>query len=197
MAHRQTAPSRLRHHHRHRPLRLIVAGLVALATTAACTPGEAEVQDGSAIAYEDGPITEAEYRTIVAAVRQCMMDLGYDVTEIEMRPDGVTYWFGIEGGTGEDLSSADDHEACAWEYNLPQAEVAYQEQNVLTGAEWEASFDDFIACLEDAGISGITPEDSLKTITVRVQEFENAGNNGSAATVCMNDYSPRIFGGEI
>ncbi|MBZ2199714.1 hypothetical protein [Occultella gossypii] len=165
-----------------------------LLTLAACSSAAPEAQEPAGLAYEGGSISEAEYVALVSAVRQCMVDKGYDVDPVEMRDDDLTYGFSIGGGQVGDTSSGQDLAACEQPLNFADAEIAFQEQNVLTGAEREQVMAEFITCLDDAGVPGITEQDSLEEITQRMVELEESGGDVQPAMACTNQYASRIFG---
>lgn len=178
--------------------RLLGAALLVViaAALAGCSHDSTSTEaDGSAIGYDGGEITEAEYVQIVGAARQCMVDLGYDATEVEKRPDGLTYWFAIEGGAVGDSDTADDHQRCVEQYDLPQAEVAYQDQNVVTGAEREVILADFAQCMDKAGFPGATLYDSYEEILDRIAVATDYGRLDTEASRCLTDYGSRLYGG--
>ncbi|NHT18051.1 hypothetical protein [Cellulomonas sp. IC4_254] len=146
--------------------------------------------------YSAGPITEAEYLSIVRAVHSCMADEGYDVEDVERRTDGVTYGFQFSGsGTGSGSSSGQqDLVACEERYGLMAAEIAFQDQVSLSGAEREAVYGQLIACLDGAGVTGITSSSTAADVGQAIQQLERAGTDVTDATTCWNQYSTRLFG---
>lgn len=170
---------------------LVLGSLVLLS---ACTAPEPEAHGVSAIAYEGGPITEAEYLAIVTATHQCMVEKGYDVGPVEMRDDDLTYTFSIYGGEVGGEANGRALHACEQPFNYAEAEVAYQDQNILTGAEREQVYAEFIACLEEAGIPGVSEQDSMDEIVRRLDELGAAGGDPDPGLTCVAEYSGRIFG---
>lgn len=174
--------------------RALAVALLAVALLGGCSNGEEAPADVSALVYEGGEITEAEYLALVGAVHQCMADKGYEVGPLEMREDGITYGFSITGGQVGDTSSSQDFAACELPLNFAEAEIAYTEQNVLTGAERERLQAEFLACLEDAGVAGVTANESLEEITQRILRLEESGEDPDEALACVNQYASRLFG---
>jgi hypothetical protein len=166
---------------------------------AACAPTQ-ETPTPS-LSYGGGQITEAQYVGIVRAVRECMVELGYDVTEVEPRRDGVTYGFGISGrgstglqSDGRTASAPDDQVVCEEQYGLMEAELAIQDQQALTGAELEAVFADFAACLEAAGLAGVGSGDSARDAQEAMDRFVEAGGDGEPVGACWTQYASQLFG---
>lgn len=131
---------------------------------------------------------------IVYAIRSCMLDQGFDANPVEMRSDGLTYTFTVSGGTPGDTTIMEARDGCSMKFNFWEAEVAYQEQNVVTGAEREEMWKNFISCLDDAGVPGVTDTETLEEISQRIAALEDAGHDTSAAATCLNDFANRIFG---
>lgn len=177
-----------------RQLAMICGLAIALAALSGCGTSTPEPVDPSPLAYEGGPITEAEYHAIVVAIRSCMVDKGYDASPVELRADGLTYTFTISGGGVGDESTPDDWDECSMRFNFWEAEVAYQDQNSTTGAEREALFEEFIVCMDEAGFPGVTPQDDYEEITDRIAVATNNGELDSEAFGCLTDYAPRLFG---
>lgn len=172
----------------------LAAALLTVSLLGACSDGDDRPDDVSALAYEGGEITEAAYLALVSAVRQCMADKGYEVGPIEKREDRVTYGFAITGGQVGDTSSSQDFAACELPLNFADAEIAYQEQNVLAGAERERLQGEFLACLEAAGVGGVTADVPLEEITQRILRLEESGENPDEAFACVSQYASRLFG---
>lgn len=169
---------------------------VALVLLAGCS-GTA-VPDGPAPgpSYSAGPITEAQYVAIVRAVHACMVDKGYDVEDVSRRTDGVTYGFQFSGsGTGSgSLSGQQDLVECEERYGLMAAEIAFQDQVALSGAEREAVYGQLIACLDAAGVTGITSASTALDVGAAIESLERSGADVSAATTCWTQYSTQLFG---
>jgi len=123
-----------------------------------------------------------------------MDDKGWDVTPVEMRSDGLTYTFSVQGGTPGDTSAMDDRLDCEGQFNLPDAEVAYQAQHALSGAEREAVFREFAGCMENAGVPGITVRDTVQHVAELVVGLGEAGEDNSAAVACLDQYGSRLYG---
>lgn len=173
---------------------VLVTAVAVLAAVAACSPTEPSTEGASALAYDGGEITEAQYVAIVAASRQCMVEKGYDVGPLEMRDDNLTYGFTISGGEVGSTSTSHALADCEQPLNYAAAEIAYQEQNILTAAEREQVLGELMACLEEAGVSGASAGDSLPDLTQRVVEIEAAGGDAEPGFTCLSEYSSRIFG---
>lgn len=138
---------------------------------------------------------------IVRAVRQCMVDKGYDVNEVKKRPDGVTFGFTFSGGagtqvdaSGKTVSGPDDQAACEQQYGLMEAELAIQDQNAATGAEREATFADFAACLDTAGVHALSSADTVSQVQDKIARAVNDGGDGDAAGACWTQYKAQLFG---
>lgn len=168
--------------------------LVALLLMTACGSDEQVVPTPS-VSYGGGTITEAEYVSIVRAVRHCMMEKGYETDEVEKRQDGVTYGFGFSGGGGQRTTNGqEDLVSCEQEFALMEAELAFQDQHALTGAEREAAFSEFTSCMSAAGVSGITSALSVVEVQERMAELAEAGEDDSAAVACWTQHKSQLFG---
>lgn len=172
---------------------ILAVGVVAGALLGGCS-SPPEPEDVSALTYEGGDITEAEYVALVTASQQCMAEKGYDVGPVELRDDQLTYGYSIYGGQVGDTSASQDIAECEQPLNFAEAEIAYQEQHVLSGAERERVQAEFLTCLEDAGVAGVTADDSLEQITDRILQLQQSGEDTDAAMVCVNQYGSRLFG---
>lgn len=172
-----------------------VLGVLVL-LVAGCSSPARPVEPAPGPSYSSGPITEAEYVTIVRAVHTCMADKGYDVADVALRPDGVTYGFQFSGAgtsTGS-LSGQQDLVDCEQHYGLMEAELAYQDYALLSGAEREAVYGQLIACLDAAGVAGITSSATALDVGKAIEAVERTGADVSAATTCWTQYSTQLFG---
>ncbi len=175
--------------HRSRGLALVV-----LATSlAACGAGGAASTTAGVDPYEGGEISEARYKGIVQYVRDCMEEQGYSVTDVYQRDDGLTYAYDFEDRMGDD-----DFELlseCEGEVHLMDAEVAYQDQNTLTGAEREEQFALFAECMTNAGVE-VTAADDGAAVAEKMRAFVDGGGAEMPVTSCYTRYSTRLYGFE-
>jgi hypothetical protein len=174
----------------------VLALVVACALTAACGPAD-DAEPAPAVSYAGGDITEAQYVSIVRAVHACMVDKGYDVDDVTKRTDGVTYGFtfsGSGGGDGPSPNRQQDLVACEQQYGLMEAELAYQDQVALGGADREVVFAELAECLDTAGVPGVTSADSAQDVQDRIAALTDSGQDSSAAAACWTSYSTRLFG---
>lgn len=151
----------------------------------------------TSVAYDGGEITEDEYVAIVSAVRTCMVERGFDVSEVQKRMDGVSYGITISGGDGPgDTTTQENLLACEARVNLMEAELAYQAQSVLAGAERDVIFDRFQACMTSAGFPGIAPEDSARDILDRLGPVIEERGRGTVepAEDCWNMFGVLLYG---
>jgi len=171
-------------------------GLAALLLLGGCTQAGEMAEPAPGPSYSAGPITEAEYLSIVRAVHTCMADEGYDVEEVERRTDGVTYGFQFSGsGTGDGSSSGQqDLVACEERYGLMAAEIAFQDQVALSGAEREAVYAQLVECLDGAGVTGITSSSTAADVGRAIEQLDRAGVDVTDATTCWNQYATQLFG---
>ena len=131
---------------------------------------------------------------IITAIQQCMSEKGFSVTPVEMRPDKLTYTFWVEGGSPGDTSAMEDRLECEARFNLPEAEVAFQAQHMLKGAEREAVLADFIDCMTEAGVAGLTGQDTFDVVASRIDALREGGGDDTAALACLDQFAPRLFG---
>ena len=174
-------------------VRAAVLGVLVAAVLSACsTPGPTPLP---AVSSSGGTITEAQYLAVVRAVHSCMVDKGYDVSDVAKRTDGVTYGFTFGGGTaGSSATGQNDLTGCEQQFGLMQAELAFQDQTALTGAAREAVFADLAACMDAAGVGGVSSADTAEDIQGRIARLSDSGEDSSGAASCWAQFSTQLFG---
>jgi hypothetical protein len=177
-----------------------VLGLLGALTMAGCTTSDDGSVPTAGVSYGGGEISEAQYVSIVRAVHACMADKGYDVEDVQRRTDGVTYGFAFSGSAAERVdgrspNGSRDLSDCEQVYGLPEAEVAYQDQQALSGAEREALYAQFVGCMDAAGLDGITVGDQAADVQDRLAAATDSGQDVGAAEGCWTQYSTRLFSG--
>ena len=148
-------------------------------------------------AYDGGEISEEEYVTIVQAVHDCMIDRGFSVTDVEKRADGLSYSFTIDGGSGPgSMTGLENRLVCEGRLNLAEAEIAYQAQHVLAGAEHDVVFQLFATCMDGAGFPDVSADDTSEQIRDRVATVLDAEGPEAIeqAESCWNMYGALLFG---
>lgn len=171
------------------------AALVVVAVSlAGCTAGEAVTTSVGVEPYEGGPITEAQYKAIVQYAANCMLEKGYEPSSVERRSDGVTYGFGLSGSAGGMETSREDLLACEAEVHLMEAEIAFQDQSALTGTERERVYAEFITCMEEVGVMGITSADDADAVMDKMALFVENGGSEPGSTACYQRFRNDLFG---
>lgn len=175
-----------------------LALVVLAASLAACSGSEAASTTAGVEPYEGGEISEAEYKGIVQYARDCMEEKGYPVGDVYQRDDELTYTFDLDGTLAE-MGDADrrqeDMLACEAEMNYADAEIAYQDQNVLSGAEREEKFAEFAECMSGAGVE-VTAADDGAAVTEKIRAFVDAGGAEMPVMSCYDRFSVRLYGFE-
>lgn len=170
-------------------------GLVLLPflLVSACSPADpSPVEPTPMASYGGGPISEAQYLTIVRGVRECMIEKGFEADEVEKRLDGVTYGFTFSGGSGP--SDGSDLVECEQQHGLMEAELAFQDQQALSGADREAVYAELIACLDAAGVPGATSSMDAPEVGQLIGTHKEAGEDVADAERCLTAYSAKLFG---
>ncbi len=186
----------------------VVGVVLVVALVGACQDGPAVPEDFSAYArnlassvspfqadiLEDGEVTFAEYERAMLASRQCLIDAGWDVSDVRDHPrDGWSLLFTVgweyDGDDARDARlSAQldvDFAKCASEYH-EWVEVAYRKSLIPSGTERQELTKELLACLEAEGVTGI-PADADQ------QQFYDAIDaqipGGGLALLCMDRYA--------
>lgn len=142
---------------------------------------------------EDGEVTFSEYERAMRATRQCLIDTGWEVSEVREHPrDGWSLLFTIEWDyDGDDAREARlsaqidvDFMKCASEYH-ESVEVAYRKTLIPSDEERQEEMNKLLACLESEGVTGI-PADADQ------QQFYDAIEaeipDGGFGILCMDRY---------
>ncbi len=173
--------------------------LVVLAVSlTACSGGQAASTTAGVEPYEGGEISEAQYKGIVQYARDCMEEKGYPVGDVYQREDELTYTFDLDGSAAEmgDVEKRqDDLQVCESEMNYADAEIAYQDQNVLSGAEREERFTEFSACMAGTGVE-VTAADDGAAVREKIRAFVDAGGAEQPVMSCYDRFSVRLYGFE-
>ena len=150
--------------------------LIAVAVLSACSSsGPAKVQVAPAVlagipvaqraAFEDGVITEAEYRAAVEADAKCMTDRGYEVGAVERRSGGPTLDFSvlqhgmnkISAAEVKRRNDAEDRNAAECDaLHITTITSQYLYDIQPSGTEREAMLADFRKCLAAGGLPPYT-----------------------------------------
>lgn len=139
----------------------------------------------------DGRITAAEYAAAVEDQRQCVVEAGYDAGPIKTLKDGLLKRFSFSTQGSDDavvsagLAVVD---SCALEFTQP-LEMAYQEQNLLRGAERDDGYRDLAKCMSDAGAPGVEvgmTQEEIGTVASRA-------GDGQAVHDCLDEMLSRLF----
>lgn len=132
-----------------RGLRCAVAGLLVL-VLAACSGSGSE--GGAELAQ-----LEAAHRAAVESARQCAADEGFNVTEIQEGPGGIGFLYGVYFPDGAPEGEADRfqevYDACQLRYDVDATYTALFESHVPTGAARERLWQDYLSCLDSAGVT--------------------------------------------
>lgn len=169
--------------------------VIVAVSLAACSAGETVTTNTGVEPYAGGPITEAQYKAIVQYAADCMLEKGYNPSAVERRSDGVTYGFELTGGTTDGIEkSREDLQVCEGEVHLMEAEIAFQDQSALTGAERERVYAEFVTCMDEVGLTGVSSADDAETVQDKMAAFVENGGSEGAAQECYERFRNDLFG---
>lgn len=138
--------------------------------------------------------SEADYRAAVERTADCVAKEGFDVSEVELRPDDVTYGFSITSSNDTDLSLVDGAFAQCSAAHLDSVESRYLGSLELSGAEREAVYAEFTECLKSAGVETVVVGDEEGIVTSKISAVEETGVNVDDAWRCQQKYLIPLFG---
>ena len=171
-------------------LAIVLAGAFVLAACSGCG------SDGpSPDASSPGVITEAQYRGAIEAEAACVQQAGYQTTPIAKGSDGLTLQFGLSVPTGIEIgtTAGDSWNAAAqaaqdqcYQRYAHDVEHAYIAAHVPSGSQRDADFDAMLSCLADAGVTGLSRDDTeTQIVNAVVTQLPNDWSRGFA---CMDAY---------
>lgn len=128
-----------------------------------------------------------------------MASEGYDVSPVQEDSDGDGYGFGFSlDGDPEPWEAAEEldaaglvYDSCLAEAGVPEIEEARRQSARLTGAERDAAMVSLVACMEAAGVVGLSVAETDSTVFVREwNEQISAGDSGAymQAQSCFDRY---------
>lgn len=138
---------------------------------------------------------EAAYRAAMQKAADCTAAKGWQVEPLVREADG-SWSFSMTSDkplSDEDNDrQASDSMACIDEYvESTGVWTAYRKSMLLTGAQWDQAYGEFVKCLDDAGVSGVAVGDSLQKVSAMVPR------DGSPAAIkgqsCVDEYRFRLF----
>lgn len=159
-------------------------GLALTLSLAACASG----------AEAENVPSEADYRTAVELTADCVADDGFEVSEVELRPDGITYGFSITSSRDTDLTAVDGVYAQCSSRHLDSVESRYLASLELSGSEREGVYVEFVECLAAAGVATVVVGDDEGTVTSKISAVEETGVNVDNAWRCQQKYLIPLFG---
>ncbi len=162
-----------------RLLALVGVIAVAAAPLTACERAASEAEKPSA----------ATYRQAVEAMRRCVQDAGYQVTEVYPDPTGATQRLAFAVvQAGDEAAAQTAYDAC-YDTHLKATETAFLRQEPLTGAARDQAMADLIGCLAEVGVEGLSPTTTDSRVFVRAIMESGLDSDGRfRAMTCMERY---------
>lgn len=135
---------------------------------------------------DDGVVTAAEFERALLARRECVSEAGATPGEIyEGRNGELTFDYDITADNDEELQSIQSQaDACLADYFSDVGSVwAYQ--RLLSPEEREAMRPRALACLDEAGLTGLAEDATASDMAVAVQDD---GEISAAERDCLVEY---------
>lgn len=172
--------------------RLTVVAVTALSVVglAGCSASSDEVSPDPVVAAN-----EAAYRAAMQKAADCTAAKGWQVEPLVREADG-SWSFSMTSDkplSDEDNDrQASDSMACIDKYvESTGVWTAYRKSMLLTGAQWDQAYGEFVKCLNDAGVSGVAVGDSVQKVTALIPQDGSA--KAIQAQACVNEYRFRLF----
>lgn len=164
-----------------------VGGLAAWAAVAVCILGGCGgSEDAPEAALEDGVVTDAEYQAAIDAQVSCLKQRGFDAAPY--RVNGELLWtvsVSSDGSEEADNAASAAQDECYAEH-VVAVERQYFHSHVPTGAERDALFVDFAACLESYGVHGAVPSWTESQVVDAI--IEANGMESMDGLECLNQF---------
>jgi hypothetical protein len=141
----------------------------------------------------DGPDTaalKAEYKVAYDKAAECIKADGWEISGPEDNASGTGYSIGFDFDTDEYPGSEASYDKC-WAQHIKDIEERYHKSLIKTGAEREATYREFIACLDSAGVKDAVVGDSVDRIYELVNDAPEDGL--WEASVCLEKYNYQLF----
>lgn len=138
---------------------------------------------------------EAAYRAAMQKAADCTKEKGWQVEPLVREIDG-SWSFSMT--SDEPLSDEDDERmasdsfACIDEYvESTGVWTTYRSSMLLSGAQWDQAYAEFVNCLNDAGVSGVSVGDSLQEVSALVPR--DGSPEATSGESCVSEYRFQLF----
>ncbi len=143
---------------------------------------------------EDGMVTSGEYESAVEAARNCVAEEGWTVSELNLAPDGYTFYFNLMWDTPDSEDEAialeqrasETSDVCEDRY-VALVERAYRFSLVPAEEERLKLMGDLGDCLESAGVNNTEVSDTEEDVVNRIVSQLSEEEFGTAF-LCMDRF---------
>ena len=145
----------------------------------------------------DGVVTEAEYRATIDAVAACLNEKGWQTRPPRLELDGIR--LGVEIVLPDDSEASLDGSQAARDacFGTREAKIErqYFKQHVPTGAARDAMMVKLLSCLENVGVTGLTPASEEQVIVAAIAK--QLPQDMSPGLLCVEKYSVLFPEGKV